>query len=239
MPVLEDWSRSTTFYAQVVNAAAPVGTSNLLLQSAANGRFPLTQGRQAEIGLKQSLADQRFDWTLALYRIAQRNVLSRDPAHPAQTVNNGRISSQGVELSAAWRPTRALSVSGNLALLDAQFDTLVEAGGVSRVGNTPPNVPLKTANLWADYRVPGLPLALGAALRAVGAAYTNNANTVRMAGYRLGDLYASWTARPAVFTLRVRNVTDELYATWSGANANNQVVLGAPRTVELSARFDF
>lgn len=234
-----DWGRATTLYAQAVNAAAPVGTSNLLLQSAANSNFPLTKGKQFEIGLKQSLAENRFDWTFALYKIEQQNVLSRDPANPAVTVNNGRISSRGVELAAAWRATRELTLSGNVARLDAKFDTLIEAGGVSRVGNTPPNVPVKTGNLWADYRLAGLPLAVGAALRGVGGAFTNNANTVRMNGYWLGDLYASWTAKPAVVTLRVRNVSDELYATWGGASANNQVVLGAPRTVELSARFDF
>jgi iron complex outermembrane receptor protein len=155
------------------------------------------------------------------------------------TVNNGKIASQGIELAGAWRPARGLTLSGNVALLDAKFDTLVEAGGVSRVGNTPPNVPVKTGNLWADYRFDGLPLAVGAALRGVGGAYTNNANTVRMKGYWLGDLYASWTLKAAVLTLRVRNLTDELYATWGGASANNQVILGAPRTVELSARFDF
>jgi len=237
--VVYDWSLATTLYVQAVNAAAPVGTSNLLLQSAANSGFPLTKGRQFEIGLKQSLADNRFDWTLALYKIEQDNVLSRDPANPAVTVNNGKIASQGIELAGAWRPARGLTLSGNVALLDAKFDTLVEAGGVSRVGNTPPNVPVKTGNLWADYRFDGLPLAVGAALRGVGGAYTNNANTVRMKGYWLGDLYASWTLKAAVLTLRVRNLTDELYATWGGASANNQVILGAPRTVELSARFDF
>ena len=234
-----DLTKATTLYGQVVNAAAPVGTSNLLLQSAANSAFPLTRGKQFEVGIKQSLSDLRADWTLALYKIEQDNVLSRDPANPAVTVNNGRVSSQGIELSAGWRPTAQLSLSGNVAVLEAQFDTLVEAGGVSRVGNTPPNVPRKTGNLWADYRFAGLPLAFGAALRGVSGAYTNNANTVRMKGYWLGDVYASWTAKPAVITLRVRNVSDELYATWGGASANNQVILGAPRTVELSAKFDF
>jgi iron complex outermembrane recepter protein len=237
--VVYDVSRTTSLYAQAVNAAAPVGTSNLLLQSAANTSFPLTRGKQVEIGVKQSLPQQRLDWTLALYKIEQSNVLSRDPANPLVTVNNGQISSQGIELAAAWRATSGFTLSGNVALLDAQFDTLVEAGGASRVGNLPPNVPRKTGNVWADYRFADLPLTVGAAVRGVGGMYTNNANTVRINGYWLGDVYASWHAAPAVLTLRVRNVTDEMYATWAGANANNQVILGAPRTVELSARFDF
>jgi iron complex outermembrane receptor protein len=234
-----DWSKATTLYAQVVSAAAPVGSSNLLLQSSGNSNFPLTRGKQVEVGLKQSLADNRFDWTLAFYKIVQNNVLSRDPTTPSLTVNNGQISSRGIELAAAWRATRELTLSGNLAALDAQFDTLVEAGGVSRVGNTPTNVPERTARLWADYRFAALPLSVGAGLSHTGAMYTNNANTVRINGYTLGDVYASWRVKPALLTLRVRNVTDKLYATWSGASASNQVVLGAPRTVELSAKFDF
>ena len=166
-------------------------------------------------------------------------MLSRDPANPAVTINNGRISSRGVELAAGWRATRELSLSGNVAVLDAQFDTLVEAGGVSRVGNLPPNVPKKVSRVWADYRFNGLPLAVGAGLSSTASSYTNNANTVRINGYTLGDVYASWNLKPALLTLRVRNVADKLYATWGGASANNQVILGAPRTVELSAKIDF
>jgi len=232
-------SKTIALYAQAVNAAAPVGTSNLLVQSSANTNFPLTRGNQVELGLKQYLPQQRLDWTLALYKIEQSNVLSRDAANPSVTVNNGQVSSQGVELAAAWRVTRRLTLSGNVALVDAQFDTLVEAGGVSRVGNRPPNVPRKTGNLWADYRFPDLPISVGMAARGVGGMFTNDANTVRINGYWVGDIYASWLVSPALLTLRVRNVTDKLYATWAGANPDNQVMLGAPRTVELSARFDF
>jgi iron complex outermembrane receptor protein len=237
--VVYDLTPSTTLYAQAVTAAAAVGGSNLLLQSSANSNFPLTKGKQVEVGLKQSLADNRFDWTLAVYKIEQSNVLSRDAANPAVTVNNGQISSQGIELAAGWRATRALTLSGNVAVLDAQFDTLVEAGGVSRVGNTPTNVPKKVGRAWADYRFDGLPLAVGAGISGTSGSYTNNANTVRINGYYLGDVYASWLLKPALLTLRVRNVTDKLYATWGGASANNQVILGAPRTVELSAKVDF
>jgi iron complex outermembrane recepter protein len=234
-----DVTKSSTVYAQAVNAVAPVGGANLLLQSASNSDFPLTRGKQFEVGFKQSLADNRFDWTLALYRITQDNVLSRDPTDPSATVNNGRQSSRGIELAAAWRATRGLQLSGNLTVLDAQFDTLIEDGGISRVGNLPPNVPKKVGRVWADYRFDGLPLALGMGISGTSGSFTNNANTVRINGYWLGDVYASWRAEPALLTLRVRNVTDKLYATWNGASDTNQVILGAPRTVELSAKFDF
>ena len=234
-----DLSKATALYAQYADAASPVGGSNLLLQSSANSKFPLTRGKQIEVGLKQSLPERRVDWTLAAYTIEQSNVLTRDPTNPALTINSGQLSSQGIEVAASWRATRELTLSANLAVLRAQFDTLVEAGGVSRVGNVPPNVPQRTGNLWADYRFAGLPLSVGGGISVVGDTYTNNANTVRINGYATGDVYASWALTTALLTLRVRNVTDALYGTWGGASANNQVILGAPRTVELAAKFSF
>lgn len=234
-----DVDSSTTLYAQWSDAVAPVGTANLLLLSPANAAFPLTEGQQVEVGLKQSLPAARLDWTLALYRIEQDNILSRDPASPARTVNNGRIGSHGVELSFAWRALPQLTLSGNLAALQAEFKTLVEAGGVSRVGNTPPNVPARTANLWLDYRASGRPWGAGLAVRYVDEMFTNNANTVRIHAVTLLDLYASWRLGGTLVRAGVKNATDELHATWAGASADNQVMLGAPRSFELSARVAF
>jgi iron complex outermembrane recepter protein len=233
-----DLSKNTTIYAQYANATAPVGTSNLLLLSAANTAFPLTRGKQAEIGLKQSIG-QDFDWTLSLYDIEQNNVLSRDANNPSITVNNGKIGSRGVELAAAWRATRALTLSGNVAVLNAEFKNLIEAGNVSRIGNVPTNVPEKTANAWVDYRFAGLPLSMGVGANWVGKRFTNNANTVAMNAYTTVDAYVTWRAKPVDLTLRVRNATDKFYASWAGASASNQVVVGAPRTVELTAKMDF
>jgi iron complex outermembrane receptor protein len=234
-----DIDASTALYAQWGDAVAPVGTANLLLLSAANSNFPLTQGRQIELGVKQSITAARLDWTLALYDIEQDNILSRDPSSPSLTVNNGKIGSRGVELSFGWRLLPELTVSGNLAALKAEFKTLVEAGGVSRVGNLPPNVAERIANLWFDYQAPQQPWGAGLGLRNVGETFTNNANTVRINAVTLVDLYATWRLGTTLLRAGVKNTTDELYATWAGASANNQVMLGAPRTFELSARIAF
>jgi iron complex outermembrane receptor protein len=231
--------KDLSVYAQHTSASAPVGSGNLLLLSAANAAFALSAGRQSEIGIKQSLFGASLDYTLALYQIGLDNILSRDAALPTLTVNSGRQSSRGVELAAAWRPARQLSINGNLALLDAQFDQLIEAGNVSRAGKLPPNVAKKSANLWADYRLDQLPLKVGAAFNYTGERFTNNANSIRMDAFGTVDIYASWRLASGELTLRVRNLGDKLYAGWSGANPNSQVILGAPRSAELSyhARF--
>lgn len=231
-----DLSRQSTVYAQYTDAAAPV--SSLFLLSAANAAFPLSRGKQVELGFKQSSEENRFEWTAALYQIQLGNVLSRDPNNAAVTINNGQQSSRGIELSAAWRPTRQLTLAGNLALLNARFDTLIEAGNISRVGNVPTNVPEQVMNLFGSYRLPELPMEFGVGINHTGKMYTDTANTIRINGYTTADAWVSYRLKPALLSFRVRNLTDKLYANYGG-RAATQVLLAPGRTVELVAKFDF
>lgn len=231
--------KNLSIYAQHTNASAPVGSGNLLLLSAANAAFKLSKGTQSEIGVKQTLMGGMFDYTLALYHIELDNILSRDAAAPRLTVNSGKQSSRGVEFAAEWRPTKQLSISGNLAILKAQFDQLLEAGGVSRAGNLPPNVAKKTGNLWMEYKLTSMPLKLGMGVNHTGDRYTNNANTIKMNAFTTADVYATWRLSSGDVSFRVRNLGDKQYASWSGANANSQVILGAPRSADLSYHMKF
>ncbi|MDN6888065.1 TonB-dependent receptor [Variovorax sp. CAN2819] len=231
-----DITPDSSVYAQYTNATLPVGS--LFLLSASNAAFPMSRGKQAEVGFKQSIPEAKLEWTAALYKIELDNVLSRDPNDARNTVNNGRQSSRGVELSAVWRPTREWTLAGNLAALDARYDTLIEVGGVSRVGKTPPNVPERVANLFATYRPEGSKFEYFASLNRTGHMYTDNANEIRINGFTTLDAAVSYRMRNALLTFRVRNLTDKLYATWGG-RATSQVLLASRRTFELSARFDF
>jgi iron complex outermembrane receptor protein len=231
-----DLSPQSSVYAQYSNATLPVGS--LFLLSAGNAAFPLSRGTQAEIGFKQSLPEARLEWTAAAYGIELDNVLSRDANNAAMTVNNGRQSSHGLEFSAAWRPTPEWTLAGNLSTLQARFDTLVEAGGVSRIGNRPPNVPERVANLFATYRAQGSALEWFLGLNKTSSMFTDNANLIRINGFTTLDAAVSYRVRPALLTFRVRNLTDRLYATWVG-RAASQVLLAPQRTFEVSAKFEF
>jgi iron complex outermembrane receptor protein len=231
-----DLTPQSSIYAQYTNATLPV--NSLFLLSASNAAFPMSRGRQAEVGFKQSLPEANLEWTAAAYRIELDNVLSRDPDNAANTVNNGRQSSRGLELSAVWKPTREWTLAGNLAALDARFDTLVEAGNVSRVGKTPPNVPERVANLFATYRPDNSKFGYFVSLNRTGPMFTDTANQIRINGYTTMDAAVSYRLKNALLSLRVRNLTDKLYATWVG-RATSQVLLAPRRTFEVSAKFDF
>lgn len=122
----------------------------------------------------------------------------------------------------------------------ADFSELVAGSPVSYSGNRPPNVPETVANIWSQYRIPFvIPFDVGAAFRYVGPRYTDNANVVRLHGYTTADVWVSIPYKSFALTLRGRNLADKTYAIWTDPFYPSQVLLGAPRTMEvmLTARF--
>jgi iron complex outermembrane recepter protein len=229
--VVVDVLPRTQVFGQYTSALAPVATPLLLSQ--ANSAFDLTTGASWEAGVKSTLAGGRLDATASVFTIEQDNILTRDPNNFNITIQGGTQASTGVEFTVTATLTRELRVDMNGAFMDARFETLVEAGGISRAGHVPPNVPERTAGLWASYRLANTPVTLAGSVRYQGRFFTNNANSTEVAGFALVDAQLSWRMRPGEITLRGRNLTDRLYADWTGASAN-QVQLGVPRTVDLS-----
>jgi iron complex outermembrane receptor protein len=224
---------SLSLYGQYSRGSDPVST--IVTLRPRNRAFNLTDARQTEIGLKHALPAGKGEVTLAFYHIAKDDILTRDPNDPTLRVQGGKQSSRGVELSAVLLPIDHWRIDANLALLDARFDELSESG-VSRAGNTPTDVPEKLANAWIYYQRGEWEAGVGA--RLVGKRYADNANTSAMPGYTVYDANLAWHAtRNATFRLNARNLTDKLYA--STFYDTEQFILGAPRSLELTAEFRY
>ena len=137
-------------------------------------------------------------------------------------------------------PIPQLAINANIAVLNAQFDDLIEFEGdtpVSRHGKQPPDVPELAANLWVVYS-PTPAWRLGTGVRHVGERFADNANTVRQPPYTLVDAFVSYTPwRFMNVTLRGRNLTDDTYAI--AAYGSTQLILGQPRSVEFVANLRF
>ncbi|MCS4509907.1 TonB-dependent receptor [Xylophilus ampelinus] len=203
--------------------------------------YDLTRGRQLEVGAKGSVPAVRGEWTVALYQLQKRDILSREPLDPAVAQQIGRQSSTGIELALAAEPLRGWTVDANASFLRARYDRFDEAqagGGVlSRSGNTPPDVPERSAGLWTAYRFrPQWQAGFGA--RHVGPRQANAANTARLPSYAVLDASLSYAySRRLTVALAVKNLADKVYAL-SGAG-DVFWLLGAPRTVQLTARARF
>jgi iron complex outermembrane receptor protein len=187
------------------------------------------------------LPSVRGEWTASTYRTVKTDILSRDAVNPAITQQIGQQSSTGVELALAMEPQRGWSIDANLAVLRARFDSFNELVGgalVSRSGNKPVNVPETTANIWTSYRfAPQWQAGLG--MQYVGERAANNANTLTIPSYTTVDALLRYeVSRNVNLALSVSNLTNKDYAL-SAPNGGAQWLLGAPRTVMLTARAKF
>src|SRR5262245_5466935 len=235
-----------TWYGQVATAA-DVAANNIFLLGATQP-LNLTRARTIETGLKQLTLDKRAEWSLAVFEIERKNVYAAAGGRELNIA--GKQISKGVEVAAAVRPLPGWSVFANVAYVEAHYEDYVFAGG-SFSGNTPPNVPRLVVNAGTSYRLPTwLPVEVGATVRHVSDRFTSDLNDVKMLAYTVVDDYtlvdldrsllpATWNVDKTRIAFRVRNLTDTKYAIWGDPFYPDQILLGAPRSFEVSAAFKF
>ena len=225
-------SDSLSIYLQVSRAADPV-TSPITI-SASNQDFDLSRGRQYEIGMKQQILNGHGEYTVAYFDIEKRDIPSRRPASGI-TEQIGQQSSDGFEFTLRFNPTDRLSLDMNAAWVDAEFDRFF-SGVVSLSGNTPRNIPDKTANLWLTW-YPMDRLHIGGGVRYVSGRYGDHDNTLQLPSYTVFDASFGWeVSSQAMLLLRARNLTDEDDYVLSQYTPN-QWIFGDRRSFELTFRF--
>ena len=85
-----------------------------------------------------------------------------------------------------------------------------------------------------------MPLEIGASVRHVGDRFNTDANTVTMLAYTVADVYAFIDLqKKSRVTFRVRNLMNKTYAAWGDPFYPDQILLGAPRSYEISAALKF
>jgi iron complex outermembrane recepter protein len=200
----------------------------------------LTSSRIYETGAKLISDDKRAEATVAVYDILRKNVFVQ--LNDETSTEAGSVHTEGIELAGAIRPTDNIKLWGNIALTTATFGDFG-----TFTGNTPANVAPVIINAGASYRFADWrwPVEIGGSLRHVGERYVFQDDLTAMLPYTTADLYAfvdipgrdlQWQGLEKMrLTFRVRNVTNALYAQFADPGLPDQVLLGPPRTYELSA----
>ncbi len=215
-----------------------------------------------EIGTKWDFFNGRLSTTAALFRSEQRV-----PLNPGGNIYYSNEIVQGLELGVAGNITERWKVFGGVLLIDSQREVgadlnaaLIAAspgdfvGLDGRVystvdGNELAFTPNFSANLWTTYRLPTIPLTIGAGLQHVGSSWIGRPDDAarvipngvfgKLPGYTLLHMMASYELRKDVeLRFNVDNVTDKLYAVSTNWPAQ-RVQLGAPRTYRISTNFKF
>lgn len=227
-------NESFSVYGQVSTAVDPV-TSPISI-SAGNQDFEPSRGRQYEIGLKQQFGNGLGEYSIAYFDIEKKDIVTRRPAS-AVSEQIGQQSSSGIEFMLRVNPADFLTVDFNAAFVDAEFDEFF-SGGVSLAGNTPRNVPEKTANLWLNL-TPINKFQLGGGLRYVDERFADDSNSSTLPAYLVFDASAQiLLADSTTLILRGRNLTDEEDYVLSEYTPN-QWIFAEPRSYEASINFAF
>lgn len=194
------------------------------------------RAKQYEVGAK--LDTGRFGGTLSVFSLELPSAFVTNGVFAA----NGEQRNRGVELTAFGEPVDGLRVLGGATLLDAELRRT--AGGLLD-GNDAIGVPEFQANLNVEWDVPAAEgLTLEGRIVHTGSQPANAANTVTLESFTrldLGARYAFEAAGKAItLRARVENVADsDDWVSVGGFPGANYLVLGAPRTVFLSASVDF
>jgi iron complex outermembrane receptor protein len=200
----------------------------------------LTSARIFETGAKLISDDKRLEATFAAYDILRQNVYVQ--LTNAVATEAGEVHSQGVELAVGMRPIDNLKLWGNVAITDAHFGNFDVFSG-----NVPSNVAPVIINAGASYTFSSWrwPVEIGGSVRHVSQRFLSDDDLTVMLPYTTVDLFAFvdipgrdlwWQGLEKMrLGFRVRNLTNALYAQYSDPGLPDSVLLGAPRTFELSA----
>jgi iron complex outermembrane receptor protein len=194
---------------------------------------PLT-GWQVESGVKGAWLENKLTTTLALFHIAQKNILTVDPTDPTGYTYDtiGAQESDGLEVEVAGRLTKAWSVSANYAYTDA---TITEDSRPANVGKRLPNVAKNQAGLWSRCDIGGTGFAVMGGVTYVGERepFTGFAGDPYPA-YTTVDVGASYVFKRVTLGAGLNNVFDEDIAL--GGRGAYGYMPGAPRNFLLTAK---
>ncbi|WP_159931017.1 TonB-dependent siderophore receptor [Oceanicoccus sp. KOV_DT_Chl] len=230
-----DFADQISGYVQFSAQHDPVEADLTFVYEASN--FKPSDVTQSEIGIKATLDNERVELSLALFDI-EKEALSQQNG---QQIQKNIQKSTGSEFAIRASLTERIKIGGSIAHIDARYGYYFDAEtGVLASNNTPVNVPETMANLWLSVdKIAGLSLEAGGGIHYVSSRYANLTNTATLQGYTLFNLFTAYTLENYRFALHARNLTDEIYAQWSDVNYSDQVLLGAPRTVEFSVQARF
>ncbi|MEE1886898.1 TonB-dependent receptor [Pseudomonas carassii] len=233
--VLKPWEAPVSLYANYIEGLTQGGM--VTDQKAANygEQFAPYVAKQMEAGVKWDLGD--FTHTLAVFQIEKPSTIYDKASNRYN--NSGEQRNRGVEWTMFGEVVPSVRLLGGVTYTRAVL-TKTDNGALD--GNTARGVPAWSANLGAEWDLPGVE---GLTLTALGihssSQYLDSANQLKIpqwTRYDLGARYATKVLSKEV-TLRASLENVENRAYWAGVFNDGYATVSEPRTLKLSASVDF
>ncbi|MBC3435400.1 TonB-dependent receptor [Pseudomonas sp. BW16M2] len=233
--VLKPWEAPVSLYANYIEGLTQGGM--VTDQKAANygEQFAPYVAKQMEAGVKWDLDD--FTHTLAVFQIDKPSMIYDKPSNRYN--DDGEQRNRGVEWTMFGEVVPSVRLLGGVTYTRA---VLSKTANGAMDGNTARGVPAWSANLGAEWDLPGVE---GLTLTALGihssSQYLDSANQLKIpqwTRYDLGARYATKVLSKEV-TLRASLENVENRAYWAGVFNDGYATVSEPRTLKLSASVDF
>lgn len=211
-------------------ASASTFFNPLIGSSSAVPFFEPETGEQYEIGLKYQPAWFDGLFTVTLFDLTRRNVVTGTYGAETQI---GAVNSRGFEFEAKANLTDDLRLTAAVTAYDLE---ITEDSDASIVGKTPNVVPEQLASLFVDYTVPDGMLEgvnVGGGIRYLGSSWADNQNTLKVPATTLFDAKVGYEKDNWGVDLNVTNIADTRYVT--SCNGQYTCSYGEGRSFKLRA----
>ncbi|MEO7065895.1 MAG: TonB-dependent siderophore receptor [Rhodanobacter sp.] len=224
---------NASLYASVTRSFTPQGSNLALsLKSPVGANLAPEKAVNYEIGGKFNLLDQKLALTAAVFQLDLDHVNTPDPFDPTQLVQTGAQRNRGFELGLNGSLTSRWSIYAGYAHLNAEIrSTTEDARAGAKVGLVPKN----QASLWSRYAFTDH-WGIGGGWVSQSRVYTSFDNVVVLPGYTRFDAMAYYKQGKYRVSLNVDNLFNVGY--YATANGDNQIMPGAPRSVDLTLVID-
>jgi vitamin B12 transporter len=192
----------------------------------ANPALKPETAKSYDLGIEHSFLNGRATASATYFRRNSNNTITFSFVS-FQSENIARTRAEGIELGLSLRPSDTLTIGAHYSLVDA-----ISRSPDTSFGKQLARRPKDSASFVIDWKSPW-GLALGSTLTLTGDSFNNLANTVRLDGFALASLRASYpvTDRFELFG-RVENLFDAQYETVRGYGT-----LGRNAYVGVRAKF--
>ncbi len=200
-----------------------------------NAQIAPEETTNREIGAKFDFFDGRASATASLFRIERTNIKSVDPATPGVLQPIGVQRTDGLELTFTGELPQGWQIWSGYAYLDAKVASSPTPG---LTGNRATLTPEHSANLWLTKAL-GYGWRAGAGVNYVGDRQADPANTVTLPAYTTVDAMVGYQWQKLDLQLNLMNLFDRGYIVSAHGSSANLNLPGAPRSVQLTARYNF
>jgi catecholate siderophore receptor len=227
-------SQNLNLYASYSKAFVPRAGDQLSSLTLSNASLDPEQFSNNEMGAKWQISQGLFT-SVALYQLERGNVAVSDPINIGQTILIDAQRSQGLEWEIGGNITDTLQILAGYAYQDTQITKTISSSAVK--GAELPLVPKHSAFVWGRWEMtPSWGIGLG--INSQSAVYTSTNNSVTLPGFTRLDAALYYTqSRQLKWQLNIENITDKNY--YSSAHNDNNISVGTPRSLKISAHFDF